>query len=97
MEMDKPKRVYNFAQILPDNDRVRKKMEYEKMQEDERIREEFERQKLKQDEFNREEHLKQQKLEKDRKQKQRELENQQQDIKMRFSAIQSMVNNINNY
>lgn len=86
------KRTYNYAQVLPDNDRVRKKLEVERVMEEERLREENERQKKKLDEFNYEEHLRQQKLERDRKQRQMEMENQQQDIKLRYSLIQSMVN-----
>ncbi len=86
-----PRRVLNFAQVLPNNDRVRNKMELEKLEEEERIKIEIEKQKKK-EEISSEEILRIQQLDRERKQKLKDLENQKEDIKERTSQIQRMVN-----
>lgn len=92
---EKPKRVYNFAQILPNNERVRVKLELEKLEEEERLRLEIEKQKKK-EEVNTDEILRLQQLERERKQKLKELENQKEDIKERTLQIQQMEGNFTN-
>ena len=89
---DKPsKRVYHFAQILPDNDRVRKKLEIQKYEEEEKTKVQMERDRLKMEEINNDELIKQMKLDNEKQLKQKEMENQAQDIKSRFAQIQLKV------
>lgn len=85
------RRTLQFAQVLPNNERVRNKMELEKLEEEERLRIEIEKQKKK-EEISSEEILRLQQLDRERKQKLKDLENQKEDIKERTSQIQKMVN-----
>ena len=89
----KPKKfTLQFAQVLPDNERVRNKLKVEKLEEEERNRIELENKK-KNEELNSEELLRYQQQERERKQKLKELENQKEDIKERTMEIQKRVLN----
>jgi hypothetical protein len=86
----KPKRVYKFAEILPDNDRIRKKKEFEELEKLEREKYEIEQQKKKNEEINLEELTKKLKIDKEIKQKQL-IENEKLNIQERISKLATMV------
>ncbi len=87
---NKPKRVYKFAEILPDNERVRRKKEFEEIEKLEREKIEIEQQKRKNEEINLEELSKKMKIDKEIKQKQM-MENEKLNIQERISRLSSMV------
>lgn len=91
-QVKQPRRTLQFAQVLPNNDRVRNKLELEKLEEEERIRIELEKQKKK-EEISSEEIMRLQQLDRERKQKLKDLENQKEDIKDRTNQIGKMVRN----
>jgi hypothetical protein len=91
--LNNKKRTFHFAQILPNNDRVSRKTEIEKFEEEEKERLiEFEKEK-KLKELNSEEQQRNQQREREKKQKQRDEEFLKEDKKEREIQVAKMVNN----
>jgi hypothetical protein len=85
METEKPKRVYTVSTVLPNNERVRNKLERERQKEEERLRDENDKKKKQLENNNLEEIMRKQQQEDKLKEKQeQEFE---QDTKLRVALI----------
>lgn len=95
METDnKPKRQIIISNVLPDNDRVRKKIKVEKQKEAERQKLEDEKKRRMLEVYNMEEMLKKQQQEDDKLKKLQEQEQFEQNTKLRYQIIQKMEGNL---
>lgn len=81
-----------LSSIMPNNERVKKKLEIERQNEEERQRIENEKKRKVLEELNIEELLKKQQQEDDKEKKKQEQENIEQDTKLRVAIINKMVN-----
>jgi 23S rRNA-/tRNA-specific pseudouridylate synthase len=86
METDKSIRLFNFAQILPNNDRIKYRIELEKLEREERIKVDLENQKRK-EEIRGGEIFRLLQLEREKNLKLKEIENEKEDIKSRRQDI----------
>jgi hypothetical protein len=80
-----------ISSIMPNNERVKKKLEIEKLREEERQRLEDDRKKKALEEYNIEELLRKQQQEDDKMKKMQEQQSLEQDTKLRQTIINKMV------